>query len=731
MFCNFQRPQKPAIWTAGADQSAKKVSMKSYNVLIVFLCSFLYVFTSVHTQDLPRFSEWLDDSQFVLEKNNGQTVRVNAQTGREAPYRMEKTKSAVDFLPPNLRSSLRTAAITSNGDKVIVNDRNDLYYLSLGDKEPRQITATSAPEQNPVFSPDGQKVAYTREYNLFVLDLETGLERQLTTDGGGLVYNGWASWVYYEEILGRSSRYRAFYWSPDSERIAYLRFEDHPTPEFPIFHHEGDDMTHGMLEKTRYPKAGDPLPLVKLGVVEIETGATTWMTQNPDLAYTAWIFWTPAGEQLLYQQMNRDQNLLHIYRADPATGKAEKIYEEAQSTWVEFFKEIHFLADGQSFILRSNRDGWYNLYHYGLDGRLIRRLTNNEWRVTGLERIDETNRRVFFMGTGGDGTERHLFTVGLDGGSQKQLTEGAGIHTVELSPDGAYFIDEFSSINNPGEMHLRSTAGGPSRLLGADKTDNNRERDLKVEQFAIRTEDGFELPAQWVLPAGFDPAKKYPVIFRVYGGPNSEGVYNRYSDYSRDANIEKGAIRFTVDHRGSGKFGKKGLDYMHRNLGKWEMNDYIEAVKWLRQQGFIDETRVGIQGSSYGGYVTALALTYGADYFTHGISSYPVTDWRLYDNVYTERYMDTPEDNPEGYRFGAVMTHAGNLQGRLLLVHGTIDDNVHFQNTVQLVSELQDLGKDFEVMFYPGGRHGWGGPKRYHYLDLIDKFWDRHFFSNK
>ena len=533
---------------------------------------------------------------------------MNAQSGKEMSYKAEPVEDITDHLPANISASYRNSTYSANREKMVISDKNDLYFFSLKNKKLRQLTATPAPEKTPVFSPDGKKVAYTRDYNLFVIDLETGLEKQLTTDGGGLVYNGWASWVYYEEILGRRSQYRAFYWSPDSEKIAYLRFEDQTVPEFPIFHHEGEDMVHGMLEETRYPKPGDPNPLVQLGVVNIESASTTWMEQNPDLEYTAWVFWTPDGSDLLYQQLNRDQNVLHIYKADPAKGEAKKIYEESRSTWVEFFEEIHFLSDGKSFILRSNRDDWYNLYHYDLDGSLINKLTNNDWRVTDLTRIDEANNQVFFTGTGGDGTERHLFSVSLDGKNQKQLTEGAGVHSANLSPDGAYLIDQFSSINNPGEIHLRSIKGKLSRLLGTDKTDVNQENGLKVEQFTITTKDGFELPAQWVLPANFDPNKKYPVIFRVYGGPNAEGVYNRYSNYTRDANVANGVIRFTVDHRASGKFGKKGLDYMHRNLGKWEINDYIESVKWLRKQGFIDENRVGIMGGSYGGYVTALAL---------------------------------------------------------------------------------------------------------------------------
>lgn len=704
--------------------------MKNKLALALLTCLFLS-FTFTGAQDLPDFQQWLDNEHFLLEKS-GKTVKVNAKTTKEIPHRLEKRGGDVsDYLPTDVRAGFRNSIFSQNRDKVVVNHKNDLYYLSSADKKFRQLTANPALENNPTFSPNEKMIAYTRGRNLYVLDLETGLEKQLTSDGGDLVYNGWASWVYYEEILGRRSRYRAFYWSPDSEKIAYLRFEDRTVPEFPIFHHEGEDPTHGMLEKTRYPKAGDPNPLVQLGVVDLETATTTWMEQNPDLEYTAWVFWTPDGKGLLYQQLNRDQNILHIYKADPAKGKAQKIYEESQKTWVEFFEQIHFLADGRSFILRSNRDGWYNLYHYDLDGNLINKVTDNDWRVSSLVRIDELNDRVFFMGTGGEGTERHFFVSSLDGKKQKQLTEEAGIHTVYLSPNGNYFVDRFTSFNNPGEMHLHSHTGRHITALGADKTDANEKAGLKVELFTIPTEDGFDLPAMWVLPANFDPNKKYPVIFRVYGGPDAEGVYNRYSNYTYDNAIEQGAIRFTVDHRASGKFGKKGLDYMHRSLGKWEMNDYIEAVKWLRKQGFIDEKRVGIQGGSYGGYVTALALTYAADYFTHGVSSFPVTDWRLYDNVYTERYMDTPHDNPDGYDFGSALTHADKLKGKLLIVHGTIDDNVHFQNTVQLVSKLQDLGKDFEVMFYPGGRHGWGGPKRMHYTNLINQFWSKHFFESR
>ena len=532
-----------------------------------------------------------------------------------------------------------------------------------------------------------------------------------------------------KKYLGRSTRFNAFYWAPDSKKIAFLRFDDAEVPYFPIYHHEGEDMTHGYLEDTRYPKSGDPLPGVTLGIVDIETGKITWVEENEALDYTAWVYWSPDSQKLLFQQMNRDQNELHLYVADSATGKSTKIYEEAQPTWVEFFNDLHFLPDDMGMVIRSNKSGWFNLYHYDWAGKLVNQITNNNWRVTSLEYVNVDKKLVFFRGTGENGTESHLFRVGLDGKGQKQLTTEPGTHRVQLSPSGSYFVDRFSSFVHPGKMTIYNSAGKEMLSLGEIKEDANAEEGIKVEFFTVPSTDGFNLPAYWVLPPGFDENKKYPVVFSIYGGPDAGTVYNRYRNYTNSQLVNNGVIIFAVDHRASGKFGKKGLDYMHRSLGKWEMHDYIETVKWLREKPFVDASHMGIQGGSYGGYMAALALTYAGDYFTHGISRAPVTDWRLYDNIYTERYMDTPQDNPDGYDFGSVMTHAEKLKGQLLIIHGTIDDNVHMQNTMQLISKLQDEGKDFEMMVYPGGRHGWGGAKGRHSRDLGYKFWQKNGFG--
>ena len=701
--------------------------------LILISLSFFLIQITFGQSTMPRNAEWLDDETYILAKRGEDRslnyVKVDVNKGKEKPYEKEKRVTFTSLMPKGYVANRFTSHTSSDGNTIVFVHEGDLYTFSKTDKNLRRITATPGPEKNARFSPDGNKVAFTRNNNLFAIDLTTGLEMQLTTDGSEMIKNGFASWVYYEEILGRGSFYRAFYWSPDSKHLAFLRFDDEPVPTFPIYHHEGEDMTHGYLEMTSYPKSGDPNPFVSLGLADTESGEVSWVEKNEDLEYLAWIHWTPDGSGMTYQQMDRDQTTLKMYHYDMKSAEIKEIYEEKQKTWVEWFERIYFLENSDGFMIRSNRDGWYNLYHYDMDGKLVNQITKNDFRTTGVQAIDEENGKVYFQATGKNPVESHFFVVDMDGTNQKQLTEKAGSHRAILSPTNSYFINTFSSYNNPGEMHLMSTTGEVIRELGKETQDANVDAGLTVEFFTVPTTDDMEMPAFWVLPPNFDENKKYPVIFEIYGGPDAGTVYNRYRDYSFNQLYKDGVIRFTVDHRSSGKFGKKGLDYMHRNLGKWEMHDYIEAVKWLRTKSFIDETKVGISGGSYGGYMTALALTYASDYFTHGVARASVTDWRLYDNVYTERYMDTPADNPEGYDFGSVMSHAKNLKGKLYIIHGTIDDNVHMQNSIQLISKLQDLGKDFEMMVYPGGRHGWGGAKGSHSRKLATDFWREHFLG--
>jgi dipeptidyl-peptidase-4 len=694
--------------------------MKKQFFSILFILALPFIF---HAQ---KFDGWIDDASYIVSEmadgGKSQLYAVDAVSGKKTKYKPDVEKNITDFVQIGFRSP---GHVSADETSAVLTKKGDIWYYNMENIEGVQLTETESVENNPRLSPDGSKIDFTRDRNLYTYDIASKKETQLTFDGSKLIYNGWASWVYFEEILGRGSRYRAFYWSPDSEHIAFLHFDDTPVEEFPIYWSDGD---YGRLEETRYPKSGYTNPDAKLGIVNINNTKINWIEEDSEAdQYTAWCLWSPKGDKLVFQELNRDQNKLRMYSANIKTGEKKLMYTETQPTWVEFYTNINWLKDDKGFIVLSDRDGWSNIYWHNTDGSVKKQITDFDWRVTSISKIDEEKGRIFFTGTGEKNTDSHLFMVNMDGSGFKKLTKDEGSHRTTLSPGGSYFVTTFSNYYTPNTQDLYRTSKGKVRTLSEAQENMNEKNGVKVEHFTIRTDDGFDLPAMWVLPPDFDENDRYPVIFSVYGGPDAGTVRNTYRDYSNDKLSKSGVIHFTVDHRASGKFGKKGLDYMHRNLGKWEMNDYIVSAKWLKEKAFVDPTRIGIRGGSYGGYVTALALTYAGDHFTHGVSSAPVTDWKLYDNVYTERYMDTPQDNPEGYKFGSVMTHADKLKGKLLLVHGTTDDNVHMQNTMQLIDILQDLNKDFEMMFYPGERHGVRGAKRIHSSRLAENFWTETF----
>ena len=686
------------------------------------------------TQPLPRITGWLDDRHYLVNKRMDAEegpgtvlLKVNAKTGRERVFL--DFQEYVDALPEGFR--LREYSERTEDWRTFLFSREaDLYIFSLDSREFRRLTENAAEENNPRFSPDGSTIAFTREHDLYVADEKSGVEQRLTTDGSETVYNGWASWVYYEEILGRRSRYRAFWWSPDSKMLAFLRFDD---SRVPVFNITGADGVHGELEVQRYPKPGDPNPGVRLGIVHIDTGEIVWVdVEGDDDQYVAWPFWTPDSRQLFFQWMNRGQDRIILYAADPKTGEKRMIVDESQTAWVDFFTDLHFFEDGRGFILRSDRDGWSHLYTYDLDGRMIRQVTRGDWSVRNIGRVDEKNNRIFFEASPDRSVENHLYCIDLSGGDPVRLTENPGWHRCDVSQEGQYFIDDYSSIDHPTIRELWTTQPKRIRILGDSKLPLMDSYAMgKVETFTIPTDDGVDLPAVWVLPPDFDSSKKYPVIFSIYSGPGSTDARNAFGGLRDHFFAQNGIITVAVDHRGSSHFGKRGMAMMHRNLGKWEMQDLTAAAEWLCAKPYIDAERIGITGGSYGGYTTLMALCYGKDVFTHGIAGSSVADWRLYDTVYTERYMDTPEENPEGYEFGSVLTHAAGLKGKLLITHGTMDDNVHMQNIIQLIDKLEDLNKDFALMLYPGQRHGIRGLKRNHSTRESVQFWFRHFLGRE
>ena len=691
----------------------------------------------VRDGNIPHIIGWADDSHYLVQNYDGDKKpviqNVEIRTGRSRIVTPVKTERELlyEALPGSILLGFNNIESPDHKSLIIERD-SDLFFFKIGDTELKRLTDDQVPEINTRYSPDSRKIAYTKNKDLYVYDLINNKEIRLTFDASERVYNGYSSWVYMEEILGRPSRYAAFWWAPDGNKIAYLRTDETDVPLYTLNRLDEADGIHGTLEVVPYPYAGDPNPKVKMGMADIATAKTVWVKTDYSVdQYIAWPFWTPDSKKLAVQVLNRDQNDLKIILADPSTGDFSQIYNETRQTWVEFYGTIYVMENGTGFIVNSYRSDWENLYYFGWDGKLIARLTDLNFRVTSIDRVDEDMKILYFSATGPESTDSHCFRVGLDGNNLVQLTSGTGTHNASISPKGSYIIDTWSSLTSPGSIIALDKKGKLIReILKFEHPAFDPSMNSKAEMVKILTSDGlFNMPAIITYPLNFDPSKKYPVVFTIYGGPDFKNVSNKWPGKNPSWYAMNDIITITVDHRGSGHFGKKGLDYLYRCLGKWEILDYEDAVKLLRTKSYIDTARIGITGSSYGGYMTCLALTKGADYWTHGFAGSSVTDFRLYDNIYTERFMDTPRDNPQGYRDGSSLTFAKNLKGKLYLTHGDIDDNVHMQNSIYLISRLQDEGKSFRFMLYPGGRHSWGGAKAIHYKDEVHDFWLTNFFN--
>ncbi len=660
------------------------------------------------TRQLPVATRWLDANNLILMKDGKQWI-VDAKKGTE------REATDADRTVPKVAA------------KPSVSIKNKNIFLKADGAEV-QLTNDEAEEKNPTLSPDGNYVAYTKNNDLYTVNIASKKENRLTNDGTDLILNGYASWVYMEEILGRSSRYKAFWWSPDSKKIAFFRSNDTEVPEFVIT--DGGEGLRPYVEKWRYPKVGDKNPEVKVGIVNPDGGAVVWSDFNEkEDQYFGMPYWKPDGKNLLVQWMNRKQNKLVVYSVDPSTGAKTPFYTEEQKTWVDLegSDRFQFLENGKGFLLQSDANGWNHIYYYDMNGKLINAVTSGRFTVNNISKVDEKKGIVYFTARSRENSARYdLYKVGLNGKKLERLTFGDFNHSISsVSPDGSYFVTNYSNSTTPNRLALVNNKGKIIKELGSAKDESFDDYQFaKTELIRVKSDDGiYDLPMKVTWPVNMDKSKKYPVLVSIYGGPNSTGVMDTWSlGGTQQFYAKEGLIQVSMDHRASGHFGKEGVNYMYHNLGFWEMKDYSTMVKWLIANGNADPSKICITGFSYGGYMSCYAMTYGSDVFTHAMAGGSVTDWTLYDSHYTERFMGTTADNPDGYKSSSVFTHLNKYKGNMQIVHGVIDENVHMQNSVQLVSKLQDAKKDFELMIYPTGRHGWGGNKGLHFQNLKTKY---------
>ena len=609
-----------------------------------------------------------------------------------------------------------------------------------------KVTGVKAPEKyadfpiqpegavNLTYSPDSTMLAFTRENDLYVVTIADGRECRLTYDGTETVMNGYASWVYYEEILGRPSRYRAFWWSPDSRKIAFYHFDDTEVPMFPIYSPFGQD---GSLRRTHYPKVGEKNPEVRVGFVDVPAALAgevrlVWADfDEKEDQYFGIPFWSDDSKTFYVAHEPRIQNTLDLFAVSPVDGSKNVLYHEYYPTWLDWIEGMLFTEKGL-YMVRAFETGWQQVYFLGYDGT-VRRLTDGpNWRVS-LVRAEKDGTVYFTAQRDALHIRQALYKVSPKGVITPLTDESLNVAGVQFSPDGKFFAAQTSSLSVPTQLRVYQTSKPSKNWLVADQ----KGPDFDASKYSLGevvtiTRDGFEFPAIIIYPEGFDPAKKYPVHMDIYGGPDSPQVTDRWTMPARYAWYRSnGIIEVIADNRAAGHNGRAGLDCIYKQLATVEVDDFVAWAEYLQTLPYVDGDKIGVEGFSFGGTMTALLVATAPQAFHYGIAGGGVYDWKLYDTHYTERFMSTPEDNPDGYARTRVVDRIASYPARLggdgsvmlKLTHGTGDDNVHYQNTLQLIDALHKIGADFDFMVYPDGMHGYRGYQGTHFQMANYAFW--------
>ncbi|MFO0959394.1 MAG: DPP IV N-terminal domain-containing protein [Isosphaeraceae bacterium] len=630
------------------------------------------------------FLRWLDNTHYAQTKE-GKAYKVDALTGEAEPIEGEAPAPAPGVLAV-----------------------------------PRRPAGAPAPDGGELAeaSPDGKRLAFIKQNDLYVQDAATKEVKALTKGGSDRVRHGKADWVYFEEIFNRN--WKAYWWSPDSKHIAFLDIDDR---NIPTHHVLIDTNEPRKVEETAYPRSGEPNPRVRFGIVAVETGKVAYAdlsAYNPDDFLISDVAWWPDSSVAYFYGQNRTQTWLDFLTMAP-DGATKKLFRETTGAWVESLGAIKVLKDG-TFLVKSERDGYKHFYRYNPDGTLKNRVTSGNWELRGgrggseVVRLDEEGGWIYVTGMKETGLGTALYRAKLDGSATELITKGPGSHSDTFSPDGSLIFDEASGREvAPNAQVLKADGSVVRKVETGPEPAAADPKAPKREIVTIPTRDGFPLEAEVILPPNLDESGKtlYPVWLMTYGGPHTPTLNDAWRGNAAPAGLEgdllkEGFIVFKVDPRSASGKGAKSAWAAFRKLGVQENEDIKDAVGWLKKRPYVDGSRVGMSGHSYGGYLTAYCLTH-SDVFAAGIAGAPVTDWRDYDSIYTERFMGTPQDNPDGYKASSVVEAARDLHGKLLILHGAIDDNVSMRNTMRLVHALQQADKDFELMIYPSARHGIGG----------------------
>jgi dipeptidyl-peptidase-4 len=637
--------------------------------------------------------------------------------------RAVKTPSPDRFMWENRQVRDQELQWTPDGKALLFASGGDLFLWQIESGGFEQLTSTPMAERDPKLSPDGRRIAFRRDHDLYVLDLKTRKEIRLTSNGTETLLNGQLDWVYPEELEIPS----AFWWSPDSAQIAYLQFDISREPRYSQIDLLG---RKAIFEPERYPQAGDPNADVRLGVIAATGGPTRWMDagHTEDQYLIARVFWARDSKHLLVERPNRVQNRLDFLSLDAGTGEASLIMRETDPYWININDDFRLLKDGERFVWASERDGNRHLYLYPLRGGNPVRLTGGDWEVRSVAGVDEVKGVVYYMSGEPSPVEDHLYSVRLDGTGKQRITTAPGTHRISMSQAADLYIDNYSSLESPSRRTLNSSDGKEiAVLVEADRKPLEEYDILKPEILKVKAADGkTDLYARLLRPAGFDSSKKYPVIVDVYGGPHAQAVQNAWSGLGVDqVYAHKGFVVWQVDNRGSWGRGHVFETAVYHKLGVTELADQKAALQQLIAMGFVDPARVGVSGWSYGGFMTLNCLLNAPDVFKAGIAGAPVTNFLNYDTIYTERYMGLPSENGGAYSVTDLASSAKKLKGKLMLVHNIEDDNVLFQNTMQMINALEDAGKRFELMLYPQKSHGVSGTVRRQMTESMVAFFER------